>query len=76
MGKVYLPRNADWLSTMLAEVLSFPAGRNDDQVDVLSLIGRMLDTMVAGTLPRLPQIHTDRWDKAFRDKSEPNWKTY
>ena len=26
----------------------FPNGKNDDQVDVLSLIGRMLDAMLAG----------------------------
>jgi len=35
-GQVYLPRQADWLASYLAELLGFPAGRNDDQVDSTS----------------------------------------
>jgi len=34
MGNVYLPRNAPWVSDLVAELLRFPAGKNDDQVDV------------------------------------------
>lgn len=45
MGKVFLPRNAGWSADLMAELLSFPAGKYDDQVDVLSLFGRMLDQM-------------------------------
>ena len=45
MGKVFLPRNAGWTADLVAELLSFPAGKHDDQVDVLSLFGRMLDQM-------------------------------
>lgn len=52
-GKVYLPRNAPWVSEFLSEVLSFPAGRNDDQVDTLSLLGRMLGEMFAASVPRV-----------------------
>jgi phage terminase large subunit-like protein len=32
-GHVYLPRNADWLDGFLLELLAFPHGRHDDQVD-------------------------------------------
>ncbi|RZS49621.1 phage terminase large subunit [Variibacter gotjawalensis] len=32
-GLVYLPRQASWLADFEAELLSFPGGRNDDQVD-------------------------------------------
>ena len=32
-GRVYFPRNAAWLSELLAELLTFPQGRFDDQVD-------------------------------------------
>lgn len=35
-GHVLLPRSAPWLADFLAEVLAFPNGRHDDQVDALS----------------------------------------
>jgi predicted phage terminase large subunit-like protein len=47
MGKVYFP-TAEWSLPLKDELLRFPTGRHDDQVDVLSLMGRMLDVMVAG----------------------------
>lgn len=44
-GKVYFPRHAAWLGDLETELLTFPAGKNDDQVDVCSLFGRMLEEM-------------------------------
>jgi predicted phage terminase large subunit-like protein len=35
-GDVYLPNDADWLQTFRAELLQFPGGAHDDQVDALS----------------------------------------
>jgi predicted phage terminase large subunit-like protein len=35
-GHVYLPRQAEWLDTFLLELLAFPSGRHDDQVDSVS----------------------------------------
>ena len=35
-GSVYLPRTAPWLDDLVAELLAFPAGRHDDQVDSIS----------------------------------------
>jgi predicted phage terminase large subunit-like protein len=35
-GAVYLPRNAPWLGDLKAEVLAFPHGLHDDQVDSIS----------------------------------------
>ena len=35
-GHVHLPREADWLDTFLLELLAFPNGRHDDQVDSVS----------------------------------------
>ncbi len=35
-GHVLLPREADWLDTFLLELLAFPSGRHDDQVDSVS----------------------------------------
>ena len=51
MGKVYFPRHALWVNELVAELLRFPAGANDDQVDTLGLFGRMLDRMVRGDAP-------------------------
>ncbi|MGU3340924.1 phage terminase large subunit [Methylobacterium mesophilicum] len=35
-GSVYLPRVASWFDDLLSELLAFPAGRHDDQVDSIS----------------------------------------
>jgi predicted phage terminase large subunit-like protein len=55
MGKVYFPVKAPWLDALENEMFTFPAGVHDDQVDALGLIGRMLDAMVAGTVPADPE---------------------
>jgi len=54
-GKVYLPRSAPWKDDLVSELLHFPAGVSDDQVDTLSLVGRMLDRMVPGRVPKEPK---------------------
>jgi hypothetical protein len=38
-----------------SELLSFPAGKHDDQVDALGLIGQLLDQMVPGQKPKTPE---------------------
>ncbi len=35
-GHVHLPKEADWLDTFLHELMAFPTGRHDDQVDSVS----------------------------------------
>jgi predicted phage terminase large subunit-like protein len=35
-GRVYLPKQAHWLEEFLRELLAFPNGKHDDQVDSLS----------------------------------------
>lgn len=52
MGKVYFPVSAPWMAALESELFTFPAGRHDDQVDALGLIGRLLDTMVAAHVPQ------------------------
>lgn len=42
MGKVFLPKSAAWKDHVLNQLLRFPAGKNDDAVDVCSLQGRGL----------------------------------
>ncbi len=35
-GQVFLPKDAPWLGVFLDELLAFPKGRHDDQVDSVS----------------------------------------
>jgi predicted phage terminase large subunit-like protein len=35
-GKVFLRKGAPWLDELRTEMLAFPYGRHDDQVDALS----------------------------------------
>jgi predicted phage terminase large subunit-like protein len=48
------PSNVPWFAEFKRELLSFPAGKHDDQVDALGLIGQLLDQMVPGMKPREP----------------------
>lgn len=49
MCKVYFPSPArcPWMADLIAEFLTFPQGKHDDQVDAASLLCRMLDVMQA-----------------------------
>lgn len=42
---LYVPTAAAWYPAFRSELLSFPAGKHDDQVDALGLIGQLLDDM-------------------------------
>ena len=53
-GQVYLPREAEWLGAYLSELLAFPAGRHDDQVDATSQALKFL-TARSPTVPERPQ---------------------
>jgi predicted phage terminase large subunit-like protein len=48
MGKVFFPKGKQWAHNLMDEMVRFPAGTHDDQVDVLSLFGRMLGEMIGG----------------------------
>ena len=48
MGKVMWPTQAPWWPAVRDELLRFPAGKNDDAVDALSLVGRMLAGLEGG----------------------------
>lgn len=45
---LHIPASAAWRADLEAELMSFPAGKHDDQVDALGLAGQLLDVMVAG----------------------------
>ena len=41
-GMVFIPREEHWTPSFVQEMLSFPSGVHDDQVDALAWIGQML----------------------------------
>jgi hypothetical protein len=45
---LYVPTRASWFADFRAELLSFPAGKHDDIVDGIGLVGQILDRMAAG----------------------------
>ena len=49
-GRLLLPRSASWLRDLEQEVLSFPLGQHDDQVDCLGY------AVAAGKLHRGPSL--------------------
>lgn len=53
MGKVYFPTNTAWATDLMSELLMFPAGKHDDQVDAFGLIGRMLDDLIPARVPKI-----------------------
>ena len=66
-GHVYLPRRADWLETFLLELLAFPNGQYDDQVDSVSQF------LNWASLKRIPCIGVGTFGpKLFRDGVQIN----
>jgi hypothetical protein len=51
---LYVPIDALWYPDVRSELLSFPAGKHDDIIDALGLIGQLLDHMVVGDRPPPP----------------------
>jgi len=49
-GAIYVPTRAPWLDAFRHEILAFPAGRADDQVDALSQALTYLATAQSGTI--------------------------
>lgn len=45
---LYVPTKEPWYEQFQSELLSFPAGKHDDQVDALGLIGQLLDHIEHG----------------------------
>lgn len=41
-SRVHFPRNSPWFQEMQNEMLAFPSGKHDDQVDALAWIGQMI----------------------------------
>jgi predicted phage terminase large subunit-like protein len=75
---LYVPTNVPWFAEFKRELLGFPAGKHDDQVDALGLVGQLLDQMVPGQKPEPPQ--KPKPDNGYRPFNifarADDWATY
>jgi len=55
MLKVYFPSRKPWYAELRREMLTFPAGKNDDAVDAIGLVGQILDRMISGSPYKSPE---------------------
>lgn len=61
MGRVKFPVFASWWPAAIHEMLTFPGGKNDDMVDMLSLLGLGLMSMSKSSMPRKKEV--EDWTK-------------
>lgn len=62
-GMVYFPKDAVWTGPLVAELLRFPNGTHDDQVDALAWIGLMMTEFA--TFYEAPE-HVPSWRDRLR----------
>jgi len=76
-GCVYLPSGKPWAIKLLNQLCAFNGqdGRQDDMVDVCSLVGRGLDEMANGARPPAGSLPPRRRDYGHNPAPATNWKT-
>jgi hypothetical protein len=52
MHGLYIAKDAPWRTDLISEMMSFPVGVHDDQVDALGLVGQLIDKMIDGRIPK------------------------
>lgn len=74
-GRVWIPEGPEG-DEIIEQYLKFPAGKNDDEVDAASLIGRAIDMAHKGIVPvKEPEKKKKGWDAVFEDRESQSWKT-
>lgn len=62
-GKVFMPKDSHFTADLVAEMLRFPNGQHDDQVDALAWIGLMMAEFNTLAAPAGPKQQTSWRDK-------------
>ena len=70
MMGLQVPIREPWYADLRAELLSFPAGKHDDQVDALGLVGQLLDKMAGGPILK-DEIKTHLPKDSYTPREEP-----
>ena len=74
---LYVPTWASWFHELKSELLSFPAGKHDDIVDALGLVGQLLDYMQVGTARHPHKQKIDTGYKPYEPETQiDDWKVY
>jgi predicted phage terminase large subunit-like protein len=75
---LYCPFGAGWFPAFRSELLAFPAGKHDDQVDALGLVGQLLDVMMPGNPIAVPEKSKNPSGYRRHDEAErlDDWKSY
>jgi predicted phage terminase large subunit-like protein len=73
---LYVPMHTPWYADFRAELLSFPAGKYDDQVDALGLCGQLIDRMIHGREPPKPEADKPKIGYRSSEPIEDSWKIY
>ena len=62
-GMVFIPKDAPWTQPFVSELLQFPNGTHDDQVDTLAWLGQMFDMMTRFKNPNGQKAYTGWRDR-------------
>jgi len=65
-GGVEFDMKAEWYPELEHEILRFPKGKHDDQVDALSWIGLVLDKLIEA--PTYAEMEDEEWETEFADE--------
>ena len=73
---IYVDESAPWFGAFIHELLGFPAGKHDDQVDAFGLFGQLLDLMLPPPKPEAPKPKPRQrdWFEAKPEPDVPSWK--
>jgi predicted phage terminase large subunit-like protein len=52
LNGLYIALSAPFRNDLINEMMSFPVGVHDDQVDALGLVGQLIDKMTSGRIPK------------------------
>lgn len=76
MAGLFVPKGALWVTDLVSEMMSFPVGVHDDQVDALGLVGQILDRMSGNkNKPAPPKKPQPRGTVYLQGAPEPQAKT-
>lgn len=52
LSGLFMLKDAPFMADLISEMMSFPVGVHDDQVDALGLVGQLIDRMSYGSTPK------------------------
>jgi predicted phage terminase large subunit-like protein len=77
LNGLYVAADAPFLADLIRELLAFPAGVHDDQVDALGLAGQLLDKMWSPSKPEEPAKKKSNDYRPNKDhESAGDWITF